>query len=82
MKSWAWAFLVWMLQFGFDSRLLRIACIDVQPTRPNGQTVVLLHSNNFGAGDWVNILQALSAKDIALSRQKKSALAVAFRNRE
>ena len=82
MKGWACPFPVQMLQFGFDSRLLRMACNDVQPTKPNGQTVVLLHNNNFGANDWVNILQALPAKVIALSQQKKSALAVAFRNRE
>ena len=59
-----------MLQFGLDSRLLRMACIDVQPTRPNSQTVMLLHSNNFGADKRINILQALSARIIALSQQK------------
>lgn len=40
----------------------RLACMGVQPSQPNGQTVVLLHSKNFGADCWANTLLALSAK--------------------
>lgn len=62
MQGWAYPYPVQMYQFEHDGRLLRMAYMDTQPIKPNGQTVILFHGKNFGADYWFNTLQALSAK--------------------
>lgn len=39
---------------------MEMAYIDVRPTRPNGQTAVLLHGKNFCAGSWDATIRSLS----------------------
>ena len=63
MEGWAYPYPVQMLQFEHEGRLLRMAYMDVQPAKPNGQTVMLFHGKNFGADYWASTLQALSAQD-------------------
>lgn len=60
MEGWAYPYPVKMLQFELDGRPLRMAYMDVQPERPNGQTIVLLHGKNFGADYWAGTLRAMS----------------------
>jgi len=60
MEGWAYPYPVKMLQLEVDGRPLRMAYMDVQPERPNGQTIVLLHGKNFGADYWTNTLRAMS----------------------
>jgi pimeloyl-ACP methyl ester carboxylesterase len=60
MEGWAYPYPVRMLQFEVDGRPVRMAYMDVQPERPNGQTIVLLHGKNFGADYWANTLRAMS----------------------
>ena len=62
MEGWAYPYPVQMLQFEHEGRLLRMAYMDVQPAKPNGQTVMLFHGKNFGADYWASTLQALSAQ--------------------
>ena len=62
MEGWAYPYPVHMLQFEQEGRLLRMAYMDVHPSQPNGQTVVLLHGKNFGADYWAGTLKALSDK--------------------
>jgi len=62
MEGWAYPYPVQMLQFEHEGRLLRMAYMDVQPAKPNGQTVMLFHGKNFGADYWATTLQALSAQ--------------------
>jgi pimeloyl-ACP methyl ester carboxylesterase len=60
MEGWAYPYPVQMLQFEVDGRPVRMAYMDVQPERPNGQTIVLLHGKNFGADYWANTLRTMS----------------------
>lgn len=60
MEGWAYPYPVKMLQLEVDGRPLRMAYMDVQPERFNGQTIVLLHGKNFGADYWANTLRAMS----------------------
>lgn len=48
-------------RFNFESQRQRMqmAYIDVQPDKPNGRTVVLLHGKNFCAGTWDTTLRTL-----------------------
>lgn len=62
MEGWVYPYPVQTLQFEQEGRLLRMAYMDVQPAKPNGKTVVLLHGKNFGAEYWENTLRALSAQ--------------------
>jgi pimeloyl-ACP methyl ester carboxylesterase len=49
-----------MLQFEMDGRPVRMAYMDVKPERPNGQTLVLLHGEHFGADYWISTLRTMS----------------------
>jgi pimeloyl-ACP methyl ester carboxylesterase len=60
MEGWAYPYPIKMLQFEVEGRPVRMAYMDVQPERPNGQTIVLLHGKNFGADYWANTLRAMS----------------------
>ena len=40
---------------------LRMAYLDVQPEKPNGRTVLLLHGKNFHAGAWATTIASLGA---------------------
>lgn len=62
MEGWAYPYPVKMLQFELEGRPLRMAYMDVQPTQPNGKTVVLFHGKNFGGDYWAGTLKALSAQ--------------------
>ncbi|WP_155483303.1 alpha/beta fold hydrolase, partial [Cronobacter sakazakii] len=48
-------------RFNFESQRqpMQMAYIDVQPDKPNGRTVVLLHGKNFCAGTWDTTLRTL-----------------------
>jgi len=43
-----------------EGQSLRMAHMDVQPLKPNGQTVVLLHGKNMGGYYWANTIKVLS----------------------
>jgi pimeloyl-ACP methyl ester carboxylesterase len=43
-----------------DGELLRMAYMDVAPTRPNGRTVVLLHGRNFPSSYWAPVITMLT----------------------
>ena len=49
-------------RFDFESQRqkLHMSYLDVQPQRPNGRSVVLLHGKNFCAGTWEATIRALS----------------------
>ena len=60
MEGWAYPYPLQMLQFEVEGRPVRMAYMDVQPERSNGQTIVLLHGKNFGSDYWANTLRAMS----------------------
>ena len=43
-----------------DGEFLRMAYMDVVPTRPNGRTVVLLHGRNFPSSYWADVIKMLT----------------------
>lgn len=62
MEGWAYPYPVQTMQFKQNGRILRMAYMDVQPTRANGQTVLLLHGKNFGSDYWAQTLRTLSER--------------------
>ena len=62
MEGWPYPAPVQLLQFEQQGQLVRMAYMDVQPTNPNGKTVLLFHGKNFGADYWKNTMEALSAQ--------------------
>lgn len=62
MEGWAYPYPLQTLQFELAGQPVRMMYMDVQPARPNGQTVLLIHGKNFGADYWANTLRALSDK--------------------
>ena len=62
MEGWPYPAPLQMMQFETQGQLVRMMYMDVMPTLPNGQTVLLLHGKNFGADYWAHTLSALSAQ--------------------
>jgi len=62
MEGWAYPYPLQMMQFEQNGRLLRMMYMDVQPARPNGQTVLLFHGKNFGSDYWAHTMRALSER--------------------
>ena len=50
------------LPFTIESKSVRMAYMDVKSTRPNGQTVLLLHGKNFNGYYWKSVIQWLTDK--------------------
>lgn len=50
------------LAFTIESKLVRMAYMDVKPAQANGKTVLLLHGKNFNGYYWKTVIQWLSAK--------------------
>jgi len=48
--------------FECQKQSLQMSYMDLNPARPNGQTVVLLHGKNFGSNYWEQIAEALAEK--------------------
>lgn len=62
MEGWAYPYPVQTLQFELEGRTVRMAYMDVQPSKPNGKTVVLFHGKNFAGDYWGGTLRELSAQ--------------------
>ncbi|KAA9357386.1 alpha/beta fold hydrolase [Larkinella humicola] len=50
------------LALSLESKPVRMAYMDVKPSRPNGKTVVLLHGKNFNGYYWKTVIQWLTTK--------------------
>ena len=48
-------------QFASQKQTLRMAYMDVEPTAPNGRTVVLMHGKNFCSATWKKSIDVLAA---------------------
>ena len=48
--------------FECQKQSLQMSYMDLNPARPNGQTVVLLHGKNFGSNYWEQVAEALAEK--------------------
>ena len=51
---------VHFLDLTIEAQRLRMAYMDVQPAKPNGKAVVLLHGKNFDGEYWTQTIRALS----------------------
>ncbi|MDD0809285.1 alpha/beta hydrolase [Curvibacter sp. RS43] len=60
MEGWHYPYPVQTLAWEHEGRQLRMSYMDVRPTRPNGQTVLLMHGKNFGSDYWAGTMKALS----------------------
>jgi pimeloyl-ACP methyl ester carboxylesterase len=60
LQGFDYAFPVADFTFSSQRQTLHMAYIDVQPKKPNGQVVVLMHGKNFCAGTWRGSIEALS----------------------
>jgi pimeloyl-ACP methyl ester carboxylesterase len=60
LEGFAYPYPVQMLPLVNDGEQLRMAYMDVQPAKPNGQTVVLLHGRNFPSSYWAPVIKTLS----------------------
>lgn len=59
----AYPYPVKFLPVNTDEQDLRMAYMDVQPTKnANGKTVMLFHGKNFGGYYWTNVIKALTSK--------------------
>ena len=62
MEGWVYPYPTQMMQFKEHGRILRMTYMDVQPARPNGRTVLLLHGKNFGSDYWAQTIRSLSER--------------------
>jgi hypothetical protein len=49
LEGWDYPYPVHTLQFELEGQLVRMAYMDVTPSMPNGETVLLFHGKNFGS---------------------------------
>lgn len=61
MQNITYPFPVKEFMLNIQGQSLKMAYMDVQPAKPNGKTVVLLHGKNFYAGYWEQTANDLSA---------------------
>ena len=59
LEGFTYPFPVQRRQFASQGQQLAMAYMDVQPDRPNGRAVVLLHGKNFCAATWEGMITAL-----------------------
>lgn len=59
-QSVSYPYPVQFLNFTIEQQQARMAYMDVQPARPNGQVVLLLHGKNFNGYYWKDVMAALS----------------------
>ena len=62
LEGWDYPYPVHTLQFELEGQLVRMAYMDVKPSTPNGETVLLFHGKNFGSDYWANTIRVLSEK--------------------
>ncbi|MFT4203110.1 MAG: alpha/beta hydrolase [Chitinophagaceae bacterium] len=62
LEGYDYAFPVHYITLHIQGETLKEAYIDVQPTQPNGQTVLLLHGKNFNANNWKGVARRLSSQ--------------------
>ena len=60
MEGVPYPFLLQFLPTNIEGQSLRMAYMDVQPTKPNGRAVVLLHGKNFYGSYWESTARSLS----------------------
>lgn len=60
LSSFQYPYPVHHLQLSIQNQSLQMAYMDVQPTSPNGKTILLLHGKNFPAAYWDSTAAALS----------------------
>jgi pimeloyl-ACP methyl ester carboxylesterase len=60
MEGVPYPFLVQYFPVEVEAQPLRLAYMDIQPTKGNGRSVVLLHGKNFYGSYWENTVRALS----------------------
>lgn len=60
LKDFAYPFPVHYLQLNEQKQNLRMAYMDVKPSKPNGKTVLLLHGKNFSGAYWDSTATVLS----------------------
>jgi pimeloyl-ACP methyl ester carboxylesterase len=60
LEGYPYPYPVNLLPLVNDGEQLRMAYMDVAPSRPNGRAVVLLHGRNFPASYWAPVIKVLS----------------------
>src|SRR6202048_3768642 len=65
LEGFAYPYPVQMLPLLNDGEQVRMAYMDVQPAKPNGRTVVLLHGRNFPSGYWGPVFEPLGGGGVA-----------------
>src|SRR5438128_3168899 len=61
-QSLHYAYPIHFLNLTIEQQRARMAYMDVQPAKPNGQAILLLHGKNFNGYYWKNVIAALSNK--------------------
>lgn len=59
LTNYTYPYKVEVMQFKSQDQSLSMAYMDVQPNKPNGKTVVLLHGKNFNGAYWKTTINAL-----------------------
>src|SRR6476660_5214188 len=59
-QSVTYPYPVQFLNLSIEQQQARMAYIDVQPSKPNGQVVLLFHGKNFNGYYWKDVIAALS----------------------
>src|SRR3954467_964380 len=59
-QSVTYPYPVQFLPLTIEQQQARMAYMDVQPAKPNGQTVLLLHGKNFNGYYWKEVIATLS----------------------
>ncbi|AUX42858.1 alpha/beta hydrolase [Sorangium cellulosum] len=62
LSSYTYPFPVRYFELESQRQKLRMAYMDVQPEKPNGRTVLLLHGKNFSGAYWEPTIRALSER--------------------
>jgi pimeloyl-ACP methyl ester carboxylesterase len=87
LEGFAYPHTVAMLDLSEDRDALRMAYMDVKPTRAaNGRSVLLLHGRNFPSSYWDTVIEALTAAgyrvvvpdQVGFGKSSKPALALSF----
>src|SRR5580658_10115362 len=62
LENYNYAYPVNYITLTIQRQVLKMAFMDVQPERPNGQTVMLLHGKNFCGAYWSQTVKTLTGK--------------------
>lgn len=60
LTNYEYPFEVHYMKFNSQNQNLKMAYMDVAPTKPNGKTVVLFHGKNFNGAYWETTINALT----------------------